>query len=63
MRTAGTVFGIILLIAGVIWALQGAGIIQSSSPMTGQTFWIFAGIITAIVGAVIAYWSWSRRST
>ncbi len=47
------VFGVILLLFGTVFALQGDGIIGGSS-MTGVPFWIYAGSVIALVGAVIA---------
>lgn len=47
------VFGIILLLFGTVFALQGEGIIGGSS-MTGVPFWIYAGSVIALVGVVIA---------
>ena len=47
------VLGVILLLFGTVFALQGEGVIGGSS-MTGVPFWIYAGSVIALVGAVIA---------
>jgi hypothetical protein len=47
------VFGIILLLLGTVFALQGDGMIGGSS-MTGVPFWIYAGSIIALVGVLMA---------
>ena len=47
------VFGIILLLLGTVFALQGDGMIGGSS-MTGVPFWIHAGSVIALVGVLMA---------
>ena len=41
--------GIVLALAGIVWALQGAGILPGSM-MSGQSFWLGAGIVALIAG-------------
>jgi hypothetical protein len=41
--------GVLLVLAGAVWALQGAGILPGSV-MTGQSFWLVAGIVAVIIG-------------
>lgn len=53
MRWILLVVGVLLFLAGVVWALQGAGILPGS-PMTGQSFWLGAGIVAAILGIGLA---------
>ncbi len=50
--------GILLLIIGGVWFFQGIGSLQGS-PMTGVSFWAFAGVAVFIVGAVLL-WLLSR---
>lgn len=45
--------GVLLVLAGLIWTLQGLGVLQSSSPMTGETLWAVIGPVVAILGAVL----------
>ncbi|HEY7147026.1 MAG TPA: hypothetical protein VH637_22500 [Streptosporangiaceae bacterium] len=45
--------GALLVIAGVIWGLQGMGAI-GGSVMSGVTFWAVAGPVIAIAGLVLA---------
>ncbi|MDG6917042.1 MAG: hypothetical protein JRM85_05555 [Nitrososphaerota archaeon] len=47
------IFGIVLLLLGTIFALQGDGMIGGSS-MTGVPFWIYAGSVIAVVGVLMA---------
>jgi len=55
-RRVFSVIGIIMAIFGLIWLLQGAGIL-SGSVMTGSEFWEIAGAITFLIGLVIIPYS------
>ena len=59
VKTALNVVSVMMMIAGLVWALQGAGILPGSF-MSGQPFWLIAGIITGAVGAGILYFA-NRR--
>lgn len=45
------VVGVLLIAMGVLWTLQGLGIVGGSL-MTGVTVWTFVGSLVAIAGAV-----------
>jgi hypothetical protein len=47
-----TAVGVILTIAGVIWALQGFGVIGGSF-MSGDSVWAIIGPIVAAIGLLI----------
>ncbi|HEX5189256.1 MAG TPA: hypothetical protein VFW16_06940 [Streptosporangiaceae bacterium] len=47
-----TAVGVILTIAGVIWALQGFGVIGGSF-MSGDSVWAIIGPIVAVIGLLI----------
>ncbi len=44
--------GALVTVAGIVFALQGLGLIGGSS-MTGVTFWAAAGPVIAVAGIVI----------
>lgn len=46
--------GLILVLAGVIFTLQGLGAVGGSNAMSGVTFWAIAGPIIALAGVVLA---------
>lgn len=46
--------GLILLLAGVIFTLQGLGAIGGNNAMSGHSFWAIAGPIIALAGVVLA---------
>lgn len=55
-------FGVILAFFGLIWALQGFGVL-GGSPMSNTTTWSVIGPITVLIGAVIAVVSWRKLSS
>ncbi|HME75571.1 hypothetical protein [Mycobacterium sp.] len=55
-------FGLIVAFFGVIWALQGFGVLLGS-PMSNTTTWSITGPITALIGIAIAVFSWRRLSS
>jgi len=56
MRIGLNIVGVVLVLLGAIWALQGLNVIGGSF-MTGQTRWLVIGIIVAIVGAGLLGWA------
>ena len=52
--------GALLVIAGVVWALQGLGYI-GGSVMSGVTFWAVAGPLVALAGLAMAAVGVRRR--
>jgi hypothetical protein len=48
--------GVILALFGLIWALQGFGVLLGS-PMSNTTTWSIIGPITSVIGIVIAVFS------
>ena len=59
LKTAMMVFGIVLMLIGIIWILQGINILPGSF-MTGQMQWAVYGAIAFVIGAVLLVMS--RRS-
>jgi len=50
MRIALSILGVLLMVSGGVWFLQGINIIPGSF-MTGQTRWAAYGGVTLIAGA------------
>ena len=63
-RTFVVTFAIGLLVAafGLIWALQGFGVL-GGSPMSNTMTWSIIGPITVLIGIVIAVFSWRKLSS
>jgi hypothetical protein len=54
MKWGLVIVGVLLLLAGIVFALQGAGDLGGGSSMDNNSFWIYAGAATAVVGAILA---------
>ena len=52
--------GLLLMVVGVIFALQGAGVIGGSA-MSGVTIWAVVGPVIAVVGLAVAVAGLHRR--
>ncbi|TMA06468.1 MAG: hypothetical protein E6J93_01425 [Methanobacteriota archaeon] len=62
MRIVFVVLGVLILLAGGVWALQGAGFIPGSF-MSNDPTWLWIGAITAVLGlGVLTFGIWSRRT-
>ena len=46
------VAGVVLVLLGLLWTLQGIGVIEGSS-MSGTTTWSIIGPIVLLVGALV----------
>ena len=60
MKTVLSVIGGLIVIAGLIWAAQGAGWFPypKSSFMVDNSRWIAIGLATAAVGLVVIVMAW-----
>ncbi len=52
MRYALLALGVIMVLIGGVWILQGVGAL-GGSVMTGQSMWAIIGTIVGIVGLVV----------
>jgi len=59
MRWGPTVVGLVLLLTGVVWFLQGIRILPGSF-MTGSRFWAVTGAVLVLAGIAIL-WGPARR--
>ncbi|GAA3235831.1 hypothetical protein GCM10017691_33530 [Pseudonocardia petroleophila] len=53
-RAVPTVLGVLLLLIGAVWTLQGANVLPGSF-MTGSRFWLVVGLVCLVAGAVLLY--------
>ncbi len=53
--------GGVLVIFGLLFFLQGLGVVNGS-PMTGVTLWAIIGPILALIGVALLVIGWRRRS-
>ena len=61
MRIALNIVGVIALLLGAIWTLQGANVL-AGSVMSGQSMWLYIGIVVAIAGAGLLWWANRRKA-
>ena len=47
--------GLVLVLAGAIFTLQGLGDIGGDNAMSGHTFWAIAGPVIALAGVALAF--------
>ena len=59
MRWGPTVVGLVLVLTGVVWFLQGIRILPGSF-MTGSRFWAVTGAVLVLAGIAIL-WGPARR--
>jgi hypothetical protein len=45
--------GILAVVLGAVWTLQGLGLVNSGSVMDGVTAWAVIGPVVAVVGVVL----------
>jgi len=53
--------GILLIAVGLVWTLQGVGIL-AGSVMSGSTMWAIIGPIVGVVGIYLIVRWWRARS-
>ena len=54
MRYVLLIVGGLMVLVGVVWLLQGVGILPGSF-MTGQLFWAVMGAIFLVVGSLLVF--------
>ena len=47
--------GILLLLIGLVWILQGADVMKGNQLMSGKPVWLVIGIVVAVAGLVLGY--------
>ena len=52
MNVASLVVGVIALLTGGVWILQGLGILPGSF-MSGQRTWLLIGLVVAVIGLAL----------
>ncbi|TMM49975.1 hypothetical protein [Qipengyuania marisflavi] len=62
MKLLFQIFGVMLMLSGGLWALQGLGIVMwpAESFMLAERSWALYGTITFLIGAAL-FWFGSRR--
>ena len=61
MKTILTIIGIVLIVLGAVWFLQGIGVLPGSF-MTGQIQWAVYGAIAVVAGVVTLVLNGRRKA-
>lgn len=61
VRLPFLIVGLIVLVLGLVWALQGSGVI-GGSVMSGQKLWLVVGLVLVVAGLVLGYLGLSPRA-
>lgn len=59
MKLGLNIVGVLLALTGLVWFLQGIGVLQGSV-MSDQSQWVIIGLIVIVVGAALLVYN-SRR--
>ena len=62
MRIATAVIGVVVFLFGMLWALQGFGVV-GGSPMSNTTTWSIIGPIVAVIGVALVIGAFRRRKS
>ena len=62
MQRTLSIIAAVLILAGGTFALQGLGVIRSTSAMTDDLRWTWIGLTMVIVGIALAGWLRRPRS-
>jgi hypothetical protein len=52
MRFVGPALGVLLIVVGLVWTIQGYGTLKGSF-MTGSRMWLWIGIACVVAGVLI----------
>jgi hypothetical protein len=63
MRWVWLIVGILLVLMGVVWTLQGLDMLGGTGGMNGVKMWAVIGPIVAVVGLILAGVGLRKRST
>jgi heme A synthase len=61
MKTAVLLTAAVLIVLGVLFTLQGIGLV-GGSVMTGDRTWAVIGPVLAVIGVVLGGWALRRRA-
>ena len=63
MRIVTTLVGLLMILSGCVWAMQGLGAGPAAimqGPMVNDVHWTYYGAIFAVIGVAEIVWSWMR---
>jgi hypothetical protein len=63
MRIVSSLIGVLMILAGTVWMLQGLNLAFRVGFMVGDYHWTIYGAILALVGIAEVVWSNTRQRT
>lgn len=60
MKVVEGVIGVLLVLTGGVWTLQGANVLPGSF-MTGSTLWLIIGVVFVVGGIALLFVTFRRR--
>ena len=61
MRWLWLIIGVLLVLMGGLWTLQGLNLLGQTGGMNGQAIWVVIGLIVVVVGLSLAGVGLRRR--
>ena len=55
MKLAANIVGGLMVLLGALWTLQGSNVLAGSM-MSGQSMWLWIGVVVLIAGLGVLYW-------
>ena len=62
MRVVSSLAGLVMIVFGCIWILQGLNIAFLVGPMVGDKQWVVWGGLLALLGVSQIFWSVTRKA-
>ena len=55
MKLVANIVGVLMVLIGALWTLQGSNVL-AGSVMSGQSMWLWIGIVVLVAGLGVLYW-------
>jgi hypothetical protein len=55
MKLVASIVGVLMVLIGALWTLQGSNVL-AGSVMSGQSIWLWIGIVVLVAGLGVLYW-------
>ena len=55
MKLVANIVGVLMVLIGALWTLQGSNVL-GGSVMSGQSMWLWIGIVMLVAGLGVLYW-------
>ena len=62
MRVVSSLLGLVMVLTGIVWMLQGLNLAFRVGFMVGNKHWAIYGALLALVGIAQVVWSNTRQS-